>query len=117
MTDTQYNIMLEEVLSEVVPEVWEGVYTGDDVDEYITYTYYAKGAMYADNQPTVLLRYTTVTLWVRNGVDHLETRDDLYDAIMSLEGTAPEVTVLTDSEWNQIVYEFVYPSDVGEELA
>lgn len=110
MTDTQFNIMLEEAFSAVVPEVWEGVYVGDDLDEYITYTYYIRGALYANNSPTLRIRSVTVTLWVRNGVDCLDTREELTSAIVDLGGSYPTVTVLTAGDWNQIVFEFDYPS-------
>ena len=39
ITDSDLNGMLVEALESVLPDVWEGVYTGDDLDKYLTFVH------------------------------------------------------------------------------
>lgn len=110
MTDDQYNALLETAFSPIVPDVWEGVYTGEDLDTYITFFYENQPAMFANNRPTVLLRNTTVVLWVRNGEDAFAMRDALRRAILSFEMTVPTEQVATDNGWQQYIFTFTYSS-------
>lgn len=105
-TDEEYNAMLEEAFAPIVPDVWEGIYTGGDVDEYITFAYMNAGRMYANGKPTAFVRETTVVLWVRNGVDAFAHRRKIRDAIIALDGTVPIEQVATDNAWQQYIYTF-----------
>ena len=111
ITDEVYNAMLEHAFSAVVPDVWEGIYTGADVDEYITFAYEGRGMLYANNKPKYLVRGTTVVLWVRNGVDAFLHKQKLKKAIISLGGTIPKEQVATDNAWQQYIFEFEHGCD------
>lgn len=115
ITDDIYNAMLEEAFSKIVPDVWEGIYTGGDVDEYITFAYTERPDMFANGKPHALIRATTVVLWVRNGIDAFSHRRELKRAIVALDGTIPVEQVATDNAWQQYIFEFEhgcsYPYD------
>ena len=64
ITDSDLNGMLVEALETVLPDVWEGVYTGDDLDKYLTFVHYSRGVVYANDRPTAKTWRVTVTLWV-----------------------------------------------------
>lgn len=114
-TDGEYNALLENALSAVTPDVWEGVYTGEDVDRYITFFYTNTPTMYANDRPTILLRDTTVVLWERVGIDAFEDRQAVQDALAGLGGTFPISAISTDNGWQQFVFRFThdceYPFD------
>ncbi len=116
MTDEEFNAMLYEAFRQILPDVYEGVYVGRDVDKYITFTYYARGVMYANNRPTAQVRQVTATLWVRNGVSHWTERREMMQAIVRLCGKYPERIVATNGMWKQYVYEFPFVSGTEEEL-
>lgn len=115
LTDGQYNTLLVDTLSPIIEDVWEGIYTGDDLDKYITFYYNSQPTMFANNRPTVLLRYTTVVLWERNGEDAFSDREAVRAALKGLGGTVPQMSVATESSWQQFIFTFTYGCGYPEE--
>lgn len=114
MTDERFNEILTEEFKKIVPLVREGVYTGEDVDMYITFVYYVRGTMFANDAPTAKLWSVTATLWVRKGIPAYKLREQLKSAITALGGTYPTVETATDDGWQQYVYEFECAGGVPE---
>lgn len=115
LTDGQYNELLVKTLSPIVEDVWEGIYTGDDLDEYITFYYTSSPTMFCNNRPTVLLRYTTVVLWVRNGEDTFSDREAIRKALAGLGGSVPRVSIATENFWQQYIFTFTHGCGYPEE--
>lgn len=107
-TDKEFQTLLVSTLKTVCPSVHEGVYTGDDVDSYIAFTYYRRGILFANNKPTASVWSCFVSLWVRKGVDAFPMREALPKAILDMGGTYPVEEIETDGEWKEYVYEFQY---------
>lgn len=116
MTDEAYNERLCEAFSAVVPDVWEGVYIGGDVDLYITFSYSSLGVMFANNRPTAQKRLVTATLWARRGLRVFRERREMCAAILRLCGRLPERTVATDGAWRQYIFEFETVDGVEEDF-
>lgn len=114
MTDERFNEILCAALSRVCPMVREGVYTGDDVDMYITFVYYVRGTSFANDAPTAKLWSVTVTLWVRKGIPAYKLREQMKAVITEMGGTYPVTETATDDGWQQYVYEFEYAGGVPE---
>lgn len=105
-TDEQFQQMLVPALKTVCPTVREGIYTGEDVDCYITFYYYRRGVHFANGAPTASVWRCFCSLWVRKGVDAHPMREGMYAAVRAIGGTYPAEEIDTDGEWKQYVYEF-----------
>lgn len=114
MTDERFNEILTAAFGKIVPLVREGVYTGDDVDMYITFVYYVRGDTYANDAPTAKIWRVTATLWARKGIPAYKLREDMKAAVLSVGGTYPVVETATDDGWQQYVYEFECAGGVPE---
>lgn len=108
MTDGEFNELLTSALKKITPTVREGVYTGEDADKYITYTYYVSGIHSANDRPTAKKWFVSVTLWARKGVPVYTEREKLRQVIEEIGGSYPSVMTATDNGWQQYVYEFYF---------
>lgn len=105
-TDAEFQAILVPALQTVCPVVREGIYTGNDVDCYITFVTYRRGVLFANGAPTASVWRCFVTLWVKKGVNAMPMRDGMYAAIRQAGGTYPTEEIDTDDDWKQYVYEF-----------
>lgn len=112
MTDTEFSARLYDTLKTVLPDVWEGVYTGNDVDKYITFVYYTRGEMYANDNPTAKTYNVTVTLWAKNRVNVSLERSDIRTAIWRDFEAYPTTEIGYDDGWKQYIYEFSVSSEI-----
>lgn len=116
ITDSDLNGMLVEALETVLPDVWEGVYTGDDLDKYLTFVHYSRGVVYANDRPTAKTWRVTVTLWARNRVSVDAEREAVRMAIWREFGEYAVCETATDDGWQQYVYEFTVAGGVELEV-
>lgn len=116
ITDSDLNEMLVEALETVLPDVWEGVYTGDDLDKYLTFVHYSRGFFYANDRPTAKAWRVTVTLWARNRVNADAEREAVRMAIWREFGEYAVCETATDDEWQQYIYEFTAVGGVETEV-
>lgn len=116
-TDAELNELLVAALEGVLPDVWEGVYTGDDPDKYLTFSHYSRGVNYANNRPTAKTWRVTVTLWAKNRVNVDAEREAVRLAIWRTFGEYPGCEVATDDGWQQYVYEFTAIGGVEAEVS
>ena len=116
ITDSDLNGMLVEALESVLPDVWEGVYTGDDLDKYLTFVHYSRGVVYANDRPTAKTWRVTVTLWARNRVNADAEREAVRMAIWREFGEYAVCEVATDDGWQQYIYEFTVAGGVESEV-
>lgn len=107
-TDEEFQKILVPALEEVCPVVREGVYTGDDVPCYITFTTYRRGMLFADGHPTASFWRCFVSLFVKKGVDALHMREEMFRVIRSIGGTYPTEEIETENEWKQYDFEFEF---------
>ena len=107
-TDKEFQDILVPALKTVCGTVKEGVYTGNDVNCYITFSYYRRGANYANGRPTASVWRCYATLWVKKGVDAHEMRERMVQAICGMGGTYPSEEIETDGSWKQYVFEFQF---------
>lgn len=114
MTDEKLNELLVRELKKVVSLVREGVYTGDDVDVYIVFSYYVRGVFHSNDRPSGKTWSINVTLWARKGVPVYNERDKLKEVIESFSDSYPSLEVATDDGWQQYIYEFEYTGGVEE---
>lgn len=116
ITDSDLNGMLVEALESVLPDVWEGVYTGDDLDKYLTFVHYSRGVVYANDRPTAKTWRVTVTLWARNRVNADAEREAVRMAIWREFGEYAVCETATDDGWQQYIYEFTVAGGVESEV-
>jgi hypothetical protein len=116
ITDSDLNGMLVEALETVLPDVWEGVYTGDDLDKYLTFVHYSRGVVYANDRPTAKTWRVTVTLWARNRVNADTEREAVRMAIWREFGEYAVCETATDDGWQQYIYEFTAVGGVEAEV-
>ena len=116
ITDSDLNGMLVEARESVLPDVWEGVYTGDDLDKYLTFVHYSRGVVYANDRPTAKTWRVTVTLWAKNRVNADAERDAVRLAIWRAFGEYPACENATDDGWQQYIYEFTVAGAVETEV-
>lgn len=116
ITDSDLNGMLVEALESVLPDVWEGVYTGDDLDKYLTFVHYSRGVVYANDRPTAKTWRVTVTLWARNRVNADAEREAVRMAIWREFGEYAVCENATDDGWQQYIYEFTVAGAVETEV-
>ena len=114
MTDEQYNELLVKELKKVAAFVREGVFTGEDRDIYITFSYYVRGTNHANDRPGAKMWRTTVTLWARKGIPVYAERTKLKEVIELFSGSYPSTETGTDDGWQQYIYEFTYAGGVEE---
>lgn len=107
-TDREFQEILVPALKTVCETVKEGVYTGDDVSCYITFSYYRRGVLYANGAPTASVWRCFVSLWVKKGVDAQPMREQMVQAICHMGGTYPSEDIGTDNDWKQYVFEFQF---------
>ena len=112
MTDAGFEKLLKQKMSAVLPNVYELVYVGDDVEKYLTFSYYSRGRHFANDTPTAKSWSVNVTLWAKKGVAVAKDRERLVNAIQNMGGTYPRCETGTDDEWKQFVYEFEYVGGV-----
>lgn len=105
-TSEEFQKILVPALRTVCPTVREGVYTGNDVDCYITFYTYRRGLLYANGKPSASVWRCFVSLWVRKGVDAYAMRENMVKAICALGGTYPTEDIDTEDDWKQYTYEF-----------
>ena len=105
-TCEEFQNILVPALQTVCPVVREGVYTGDDVPCYITFTTYRRGVLFANGEPTASTWRCFVTLWVKKGVDAYPMREEMLRAVRSIGGTYPTEEIETEGEWKQYDYDF-----------
>lgn len=117
MTDGELNGMLTQALETVLPDVWEGVYTGNDLDKYLTFSHYSRGVFHANNRPTGKTWQVTVTLWTKNRVNADEEREAVRMAIWRAFGEYPTCENATDDGWQQYIYEFSVSGGVETEVS
>lgn len=115
-TDAELNGILTACLETVLPDVWEGVYTGDDLSKYLTFTHYSRGVDYANDRPTAKEWRVTVTLWAKNREDTETEREGVRLAIWRTFGAYPICTNATDDGWQQFIYEFTAVGGVESEV-
>lgn len=115
-TDGELNELLVQALETVLPDVWEGVYTGDDLPKYLTFSHYSRGVNYANNRPTAKSWRVTVTLWAQNRVNVDVEREAVRLAIWRAFGEYPACEVATDNGWQQYIYEFTVAGAVETEV-
>lgn len=116
-TDGELNELLVQVLETVLPDVWEGVYTGDDLTKYLTFSHYSRGISYANDRPTAKTWRVTVTLWAQNRVNVDTEREAVRLAIWTAFGEYPACEVATDDGWQQYIYEFTAVGGVEAEVS
>ncbi len=114
MTDEIFNELLTAELKKVTALVREGVYTGEDVDVYITFSYYVYGTFHADDRPSAKTWRVIVTLWARKGIAVYTERTYLKEIIELFSGSYPSTQTATDDGWQQYIYEFEYTDGVEE---
>lgn len=112
MTDAGFEKLLKQKLSTVLPNVYELVYAGDEVEKFISFSYYSRGVYFANDTPTAKSWFVNVTLWVKKGVAVAKTREHLKNTIIEMGGTYPRCETATDDEWKQFIYEFEYVGGV-----
>lgn len=105
-TDEEFQKAMVPLLKTVCPTVREGVYTGNDVDSYITFYFYRRGTMFSNGRPTSTVWRVFITLWVKKGVESYGMRESLMQVIADMGGTYPTEEIDTEDEWKQYVYEF-----------
>lgn len=105
-TDEEFQAILVPALQTVCPLVREGVYTGDDVSCYVTFSTFRRGALFANGYPTASVWRCIVSLWVKKGVDAQPMREAMYTAIRSVGGTYPTQEIGTEDDWKQYVFDF-----------
>lgn len=115
-TDGELNELLVAALEGVLPDVWEGVYTGNDLPKYLTFSHYSRGIGYANDRPTAKSWRVTVTLWAKNRVNADTERDAVRLAIWRAFGEYPACEVATDDGWQQYIYEFTVTGAVETEV-
>lgn len=115
-TDRELNALLTETLEAILPDVWEGVYTGNDLEKYLTFSHYSRGVSYANNRPTAKTWRVTVTLWAANRADAEEEREAVRLAIWRTFGEYPSCEVATDDGWQQYIFEFTVVGGVEAEV-
>ena len=115
-TDAELNGMLVTALEGVLPDVWEGVYTGDDLPKYLTFSHYSRGVDYANDRPTAKSWRVTVTLWAQNRENVDIEREAVRLAIWRTFGEYAGCEVATDDGWQQYIYEFTAVGGVETEV-
>lgn len=114
MTDERFNELLVTELKKVAALVREGVYTGDDVPVYITFSYYVRGTNHANDRPSQKLWRVTVTLWAKKGIPVYTERTKMKEVIEGFSGSYPTTETATDDGWQQYIFEFEYAGGVEE---
>lgn len=107
-TNEAFQKLLTSALVRVCAVVREGVYTGDAADAYITYDYFRRGAMWANDRPTASVWQCYVTLWVRKGVDAFPLREEIVRAIVEMGGTHPTEEIETNGAYKEYSYSFAF---------
>ena len=105
MTEEEVRGRIASELKSVTPVVREGVYTGDDCDEYITFVTSSRGISPSNNRPGAVRVRLTATLWARHGTDVSPARRKMYAAIRNAGGTYPECLISSEDGWQMTVYE------------
>ena len=106
MTDSSFEKHLKEHLRTVLPNVYDLVYSGDDVPKYLVYSYYSRGRLFANGKPTAKTWAVNVTLWAKKGIGVYKDREKLVETIVKMGGTYPTCETAVVDEWKQFVYEF-----------
>jgi hypothetical protein len=114
MTDEMFNELLVTELKKVAAFVREGVYTGDDVPVYITFSYYVRGTNHANDRPSAKTWRVIVTLWAKKGVPVYAERTKMKEVIELFSGSYPSVETATDDGWQQYIFEFEYAGGVEQ---
>lgn len=114
MTDELFNELLTAELKKVAALVREGVYTGDDADVYITFSYYVRGTFHGNDRPGAKTWRVTVTLWAKKGVPVYAERTKMKEVIENFSGSYPTTETATDDGWQQYIFEFEYTGGVEE---
>lgn len=114
MTDEAFNKLLVAELKKVAEKVREGVYTGEDADVYITFSYYVNGTKHANDRPSAKRWRVIVTLWARKGISVYRERTKLKSVIEALTGSYPSMETATDDGWQQYVFEFEHVGGIEE---
>lgn len=116
-TDRELNRRLTAALETVLPDVWEGVYTGNELDKYLTFSHYSRGIFHANDRPMAKSWRVTVTLWARNDVDAETEREAVRLAIWREFGEYASCENATDDGWQQYIYEFTAVGGVETEVS
>ena len=105
-TDKEFQEILVPALQTVCSTVKEGVYTGDDVPCYVTFSTFRRGLLFANGEPTASVWRCIVTLWVKKGVDAQPMREAMYTAVRSIGGTYPTQEIGTEDDWKRYDFDF-----------
>ena len=96
---------IQTMLTGIEDVIAPNVYTGPET-EYLVYSYFTGGAVYAERRPRALVYSVMVHLFLPQGKSPTEKKNDVCEAIFAAGGTWPNITNASDGEGQHYVFEF-----------